>query len=326
MERKENDMHILGHTIPPGKGAELHLNVAQLHNQNQVQIPVLVNRGKKPGPVVLLMAGLHGDELNGVEIVRRVIRAGWHKPVSGTIICMPVFNVFGFLNRERAMPDGRDLNRSFPGAKNGSLASQFAFHFMHEIAPHVDYVIDFHTGAAQRNNAPQIRCVLKDNVSLALAEVFAPPFIIHSNFISKSIRESLIKAGRKVLLFEGGKANSIEENVVREGIQGVRRVLAHLQMKQFKEESLEDPNDSKILVSERWLRSPQSGMFQSLVENGAFLRKNQVIGLVTDPFGKSEKKIKVPSDCYVFCINESPVVYKGDAIFHVGFQAGMAQT
>lgn len=318
MKEGNKRFFILGEEILPGKGAELSMNVARLHNQTQVQIPVIVERAKKEGPVLLLMAGLHGDELNGVEIVRRVLRNGWNKPNAGTIICLPVFNIFGFLNRQRALPDGRDLNRSFPGSKNGSLASQFAFQFMKDIAPLVDYVIDFHTGAAQRNNAPQVRCILTDPISLELAKVFAPPFIVHSGFISKSIRESLIKADRKVLLFEGGKANSIEEDIVQAGLNGVQHILRHLHMRSFKENHISS-QESIIIQSDKWMRSPISGMFQATVKNGTFINKGQVIGVVTDPFGHTEKKIKSPNSCYIFCINESPVVYKGDAIFHLGF-------
>jgi predicted deacylase len=314
---KTNKFVILGEEIAPGKGAQLNLNVARLHTHTQVQVPVIIQRAKKDGPVILLMAGLHGDEINGIEIVRRIIRNGYHKPSSGTVICLPVFNIFGFLNVMRALPDGRDLNRSFPGSKNGSLASQFAYQFMKEIAPVVDYVIDFHTGAAQRSNAPQIRCVISDQQSLELAKVFNPPFIIHSNFIPKSLREALIKGGKKTLLFEGGKANSIDEYVVQEGVDGVKRVLTHLGMRTFKELPISE-KPTVIIKSDKWLRAPISGMFQASVENGAKVRKDDIIGKVTDPFGRTEKNIRIAEDGYIFCINESPVVNKGDAIFHVG--------
>src|SRR3989338_36575 len=153
---------ILGTEILPGKGAELSMNVAKLHTNTPIQVPVIVQRAEKDGPVLLLMAGMHGDEINGMEIIRRVIRKGWNKPSTGTIICIPVFNVFGYLNVKRELPDGRDLNRSFPGTKSGSLASQFAYQFMKEIAPNIDLAIDFHTGAAQRSNIAQIRCLKTD--------------------------------------------------------------------------------------------------------------------------------------------------------------------
>ncbi len=308
---------ILGKEILPGKGAQLNLDVAKLHTTTPILVPVIVQRAKVDGPTVLLMAGLHGDEINGIEIIRRLIRKGFNKPQVGTIICLPVFNIFGFLNIKRELPDGRDLNRSFPGTESGSLAAQFAYHFMKEIAPHVDYVIDFHTGAAQRNNFPQIRCVMEDNESLELAKIFNPPFILNSSYISKTIRESINKKGKKMLLFEGGKTNSIEEMIVEEGINGVKRFLSHLGMRQFKIDISKDRNPV-YLTESKWMRSPNSGMFQATVKNGANVKKGEVIGIVTDPYGNFEKKVKASATGYIICLNESPVVYKGDAIFHIG--------
>ncbi|NDC29160.1 MAG: succinylglutamate desuccinylase, partial [Crocinitomicaceae bacterium] len=145
---------ILGEEIRPGKSYQLNLDVAKLHTRTPILVPVIVNRAKEDGPTVLLMAGMHGDEINGIEIVRRFIYKKLNIPTKGTIICLPVFNIFGFLNVRRELPDGRDLNRSFPGSSKGSLAAQFSYHFMKEIAPHCDYIIDFHTGASQRNNFP----------------------------------------------------------------------------------------------------------------------------------------------------------------------------
>ena len=190
--KSNKKMEILGQTIEPGKGYQLNMNVAKLHTHTPIQVPVFIERSKKDGPVLLIMAGMHGDEINGVEIVRRIIRNKYNKPNSGTVICLPVFNIFGFLNISRVLPDGRDLNRSFPGSKNGSLAGQFAYQFLKEIAPHVDYVLDFHTGARQRNNAAQVRCVLKDPRSVELAKAFNPPFIVHSNLIPKSLRDAIV--------------------------------------------------------------------------------------------------------------------------------------
>jgi uncharacterized protein len=317
MAVKHKKMIILGQEILPGKGAQLNLDVAKLHTTTPILVPVIVERAKVDGPTVLLMAGLHGDEINGIEIIRRIIRKGFHKPQVGTIICLPVFNIFGFLNIKRELPDGRDLNRSFPGSESGSLASQFAFHFMKEIAPHVDYVIDFHTGSAQRNNFPQIRCVFDDVDSMDLARVFNPPFILNSSHISKTIRESIFKLGKHMLLFEGGKTNNIEEMVVEEGINGVKRMMSHLGMRSFKIDISKD-RSPVLLTESKWMRSPNSGMFQSLVKNGSRVEKNEVIGMVTDPYGKIERKVKASMTGYIICLNESPVVYKGDAIFHIG--------
>jgi predicted deacylase len=310
-------MVILGKEILPGKGAQLNLNVARLHTRTPILVPVIVERAKEDGPTVLLMAGLHGDEINGVEIIRRFLRKKLHKPTRGTIICLPVFNIFGFLNIKRELPDGRDLNRSFPGSAKGSLASQFAYHFMKEIAPHCDYIIDFHTGASQRNNFPQIRCVMSDPESMELARVFNPPFILNSSLISKTIRESMIKMKKNILLFEGGMANSIEEMVVEEGLNGTKRIISHLGMRNYKIDIAKD-RKPVVLNESRWLRAPNSGMFQALVKNGSQVDKGTVLAVVTDPYGNFEKKIKSPSSGYVICANESPVVFKGDAIINLG--------
>lgn len=317
MNRKHKKFVILGKEILPGKGAQLNLDVAKLHTTTPVLVPVIVQRAKIDGPTVLLMAGLHGDEINGIEIIRRVLRKGFNKPDVGTIICLPVFNIFGFLNLKRELPDGRDLNRSFPGSENGSLAAQFAFHFMKEIAVHVDYVIDFHTGSAMRNNFPQIRCVMEDDESLELAKIFNPPFILNSSLISKTIRESMNKKNIKILLYEGGKTNNIEELVVEEGLNGVKRLLSHLGMRSFKIDISKDRNPI-ILTESKWMRSPNSGMFHATVKNGEKVTKGEVIGMVTDPYGNFERKVKASQSGYVLCLNESPLVYKGDAIFHIG--------
>ena len=309
-------MTILGQEIVPGKGVQLNLEAAHLHTRTPIQVPVLVERAKEDGPTLLVMAGLHGDELNGIEIVRRFLRKKLNKPTKGTIICLPIFNIFGFLNLKRELPDGRDLNRSFPGSNNGSLAAQFAFHFMKEIAPYCDYIIDFHTGAAQRNNFPQIRCVFSDHESVELAKIFNPPFILNSSLIPKTLRESMVKRNKMLLLFEGGKSNNIEENVVEEGLNGLKRVITHLGMRNYKFDISKD-REPIFIGENKWMRAPSSGMFQCFVVNGTAVQKGAILALVTDPYGKYEKKIKASQSGYVICINEASVVFKGDAIIHL---------
>ena len=309
-------MTILGQEIVPGKAVQLNLEVAHLHTRTPIQVPVLVERAKEDGPTLLVMAGLHGDELNGIEIVRRFLRKKLNKPAKGTLICLPIFNIFGFLNLKRELPDGRDLNRSFPGSNNGSLAAQFAFHFMKEIAPYCDYIIDFHTGAAQRNNFPQIRCVFSDKDSVELAKIFNPPFILNSSLIAKTLRESMVKRNKMLLLFEGGKSNNIEENVVEEGLNGLKRVITHLGMRNYKFDISKD-REPIFIGENKWMRAPSSGMFQCFVANGTAVQKGDILALVTDPYGKYEKKIKASQNGYVICINEASVVYKGDAIIHI---------
>ena len=205
-------------------------NVAKLHTQNRIDVPVIIERSKKPGPTVLVTAGIHGDEINGVEIVRQIISKGINKPKIGTIICIPVINVFGFIHLDREFPDGRDLNRVFPGGKTGSLASRVANKLMTEIVPHADLILDFHTGGADRFNAAQVRIVKNEVILDELAEVFGAPVIFYSKNLNKSFRSSCYKLGIPMLLFEGGKSFSIDKTVTNTGVNGIKRVLNHLDM------------------------------------------------------------------------------------------------
>lgn len=308
---------LLGKEIPEGKRTILDLEVAKLHTRTTVKVPVIIERSTNPGPVVLLLAGIHGDETNGVGIIREIISLKINKPKNGTIICIPVFNIFGYLIQTREFPDGRDLNRMFPGTQNGSLASQFAYQFTKHIAPIVDYVIDFHTGGGQRDNISQIRCNKDDAKALELAKIFNPPMIVFSNNISKSLRETLHKMGKTVLLFEGGKSKELNPTIINEGVNGTKNILIHLGLIDGEITVREAP----IFVNKaKWLRASHSGMFKIRVENGSFVKKKEVLGVIQDPFGEFKKKVFAPFNCHVFCINKTPIVNKGDALFHLSFE------
>lgn len=223
-------LHILGKEVALGESAQVNFNVAKLHTQNTIDVPVIIERSKKPGPTVLITAGIHGDEVNGVEIVRQIISKGINKPKRGTIICVPVINVFGFLNMNREFPDGRDLNRVFPGIKGGSLASRVAFKLVTEILPHADLVLDFHTGGADRFNAAQIRIIKNEKTLDKLANVFGAPFVFYSKNLNKSFRNTCHKLGIPILLFEGGKSFNIDNTITNTAVNGIKRVLNHLEM------------------------------------------------------------------------------------------------
>lgn len=307
----------LGKEIPAGKRTVLDLKVAKLHTRTTVNVPIIIERSNNPGPVVLLLAGIHGDETNGVGIIREIINLKLNIPKNGTIICIPVFNIFGYLIQTREFPDGRDLNRMFPGTINGSLASQFAYQFTKEIAPLVDYVIDFHTGGGERDNIAQIRCNEDDEKALELAKVFNPPMIVFSNNISKSLRDTLDKMGKTVLLFEGGKSKELNPTIINEGVNGTRNVLIHLGLIEGKLTVRETP---VYINKAKWLRASDSGMFKIMVKNGSFVKKKEVLGIIQDPFGEFKKKIYAPFDGYIFCINKTPIVNKGDALFHMSME------
>lgn len=305
---------LLGQEIPKGSSTVLNLEIAKLHTRTTIKVPVIVERAKKDGPTLLLMAGVHGDEVNGVGIIREIIRKKYHKPSRGIVICIPVFNIFGYLIQTRQFPDGRDLNRMFPGKANGSLASQFAYLFTKEIAPLVDYVIDFHTGGSERDNAAQIRCVLSEEKAVELAEVFDPPFIVQSNYIPKSIRETLHNLGKTVLLFEGGKSKNLDSKIIDCGVNGTYNVMKYLGIHKGEASS---SGKTVVIKKGKWIRASYSGMFKPNDVNGKRVRKKDVLGVIQDPFGEFEKKIRAPFDGYIFCANTTPIVNKGNALFHI---------
>jgi predicted deacylase len=308
---------ILDEEIKPGESRTINMEIARLHTMTKLKIPIIVERAKTDGPVVLFSAGLHGDEINGMEIVRQIIVRKINKPKVGTIICIPVINVFGFVNKSREFPDGRDLNRVFPGSKNGSLASRFAYYMLKEIIPHVDYCVDFHAGGASRFNAPQIRIVPNNEELKQLSDVFNAPFTLYSKNINGSFRNSCDKLGVKMLLFEGGKSLDIDADVTQCGVRGAKRFLAHFDMLDASKKAQPAERPSIYIENSSWIRARYSGLFQNKTKAGAFVQKGEVIACITDPFGKFENKVKAPNTGYIINSNDSPIVYQGDAIFHI---------
>jgi len=312
---------ILGKTISKGKGVQLNLDIAKLHTRTKIEVPIIVERAKVSGPTILITGGIHGDEINGVEIVRQIVANGYNKPKKGMVICIPVVNIFGFLNQTREFPDGRDLNRVFPGTKRGSLASIFAYHLMKEIVPLADYCLDFHTGGANRFNAAQVRVNKDDAEGLELAKVFGAPFILLAKRREKSFRDSSIKLGKKVLLYEGGKSLDLNESITTYGVKGALNVMTHLGIRNFsKELNTMDTVIAKtpiVVEKSKWIRASYSGLFRSTAELGNLYNKGDKIGSISDPFGYFEKDVKAPCKGYVFCVNHAPIVNKGDAIIHL---------
>lgn len=315
---------LLGTKIELGQTVQLNLDIARLHTRTMIDVPVIVSRGKKPGPVILLNAGIHGDEVNGVEIVRQIISKGYNKPECGTVICIPVLNVFGFLHKTREFPDGRDLNRVFPGSKDGSLASRFAYSFMKEIVPYVDYCIDYHTGADSRFNFSHLRIEGKSDDNVELANVFGAPFILLSKELPKSFRSEAAKIGVGVLLFEGGKSLDLDRVVTKIGVKGALKIMHHLGMRDFsKEISTKELELQPItLTDSSWIRARHSGMFRTNVSIGTNIKKGTILGSISDPFGDFEKRVISKHNGVIICSNHSPIVNQGDAIFHIAFNKG----
>lgn len=319
----ENDvLHLLGEEIVPGQKKIIDFNTAKLYTTTVVKVPVIVERAKKPGPVILITSGIHGDELNGVEIVRQLIARKINKPKRGTVICIPIVNVFGFLNMQREFPDGRDLNRMFPGSKNGALASRFAYQFMHEILPVADLCLDFHTGGAQRFNAAQIRLKRNSAEGLKYAKIFNAPFTVYSKLISKSYRGACAKNGTPILLFEGGKSQDSDKGIAEAGVKGAVRILKHLDMLR-KGFVVEKPEIKTIFIEKsRWIRASYSGLLHNKIPIGKYVKKGEYIATITDPYGSFRHKVKAPNDGYIINVNQSPIVYQGDAIYHISQESG----
>jgi predicted deacylase len=308
---------IFGESIIPGESKTINVEIARLHTTTKLNIPVIVRRSKIDGPVVLFSAGIHGDEINGVEIVRQLISKKINRPKKGTIICIPIINVYGFVNKSREFPDGRDLNRVFPGSKTGSLASRFAFHILTEIMPVVNYAVDFHAGGASRFNAPQIRLAQHNEELKILADVFNAPFTLYSKNILGSFRSASEKLNVKMLLFEGGKSLDINNHIADEGVNGVKRLLSHLDMLDPKHNVIQQKTPTIYIEKSGWVRAKCSGLLHDYNTIGTFLKKGSVLATITDPYGKFERKVKAPNDGYVINANLSPIVYEGDAIYHM---------
>jgi len=312
---KVKDVTIGEHSIRPGEFKEININIARLPSRTQIDTPIYVYRAPEDGPVLALTAGMHGDEINGMEIVRRIIDNGYNKVLRGTVLCMPVINVYGFLNYSREVPDGKDINRSFPGSKMGSLASRVAYHMTHDVLPYVDYGVDFHTGGAMRTNYPQVRCVMQEEKNVELAAAFHAPFTIDSPFRQHSLRQTAAKKGKNIIVYEGGESVRFDLHAIEEGVNGTLRLMKHLNMIDSAPAPTEE---NKIVWNSSWVRARTAGLFLPTIKCGDLVHKNQVVGTLTDPFGEFKEEVKCPTMGYAVGLNNNPVVNAGDALLHIG--------
>lgn len=317
MSATNDALVILGERILPGESRIINFSFARLYTTTDIGIPIIIERAQLPGPTLLLTAGIHGDEINGVEIVRQVIARKINRPARGTTICIPILNIFGFLNANRDFPDGRDLNRVFPGSKSGSLASRVAYHFTKKILPHADYCLDFHTGGASRFNASQVRINPNKPELQELAKIFNAPFTVFSNVLNKSYRNTCDKMGIPILLFEGGKSLESNKHIVKDGVDGVIRFLDHLKMLDSKFDSYPEALDTIFINKTRWIRAQKSGLLHVKIDCNKFVEEDEFIATITDPYGQMRFKVKAPNAGYIININHAPIVHQGDALFHI---------
>lgn len=315
-ENSDNSIEIGDRRIEPGERVIVDLPVADLYTHTQLNMPVHVVNGRRPGPTLFITGAVHGDELNGVEIIKRVLKGSALKRLRGCVLAAPIVNVFGFINRSRYLPDRRDLNRSFPGREQGSIAARLAYLVATEIVANADYGIDLHTGAVDRTNLPQIRGNLADAEVLRLAEAFGTPVIINANLRDGSLREFAAEKGVPMLLYEGGEALRFDELSIRAGVRGIGRVMRALGM-------LPQRSRSRARIapmranSTTWIRAPGSGIVRPECHLGDRIKRGQLLATITDPFGEVEVEVAAPGSGLVIARSTSPLAHEGDALFHL---------
>jgi len=303
-----------GTRIAPGESAEIRLGVSEDYTAEVVAIPVTVLRGAAPGPTLFLTASIHGDELNGVGIIRDLLNDHPFDDLAGTLIAVPVANVPAFLNQDRRLPDRRDLNRSFPGSVRGSLTSRVAKVLFDEVVRRSDYGIDLHTAGGERSNYPQVRADLDHPAAAALATAFGCPFAVHGAGPDRSLRRAAVKAGVPTIVFEAGSPRRLERPAIEAGKGGVVNVLRHLAMTPG--EPVAPPLAIRVRES-GWIRARAGGILDLKVVLGQPVARGDEISLNTNPFGRERSVLKAPHPGVVLGLTQLPLVHPGDAICHL---------
>lgn len=314
--KKHSGFSFLGETIPPSSRRVIELEAAKLYTDSPLSIPIEVLHGASPGPVLMINAAIHGDELNGVEIIRQLLNTLDEKKLKGTVIAVPIVNVFGFIHKSRYLPDRRDLNRCFPGSEKGSLASRMAHTFFSQVAERCDYILDLHTGAIHRTNLPQIRADLSNSETLRIAQAFATPVIIDSPLRDGSLRSEAEKQQIPVLTYEAGEALRFDPIAINAGIIGIKRVMQSISMLRPSRKKI--PN-SIIAKSTSWLRAEADGILRTLVSLGDKVEKGQILAYINSPLGKLEVEIQANKSGIVIGQQTLPLVNEGDAVFHLAY-------
>ncbi|MEK9820549.1 MAG: succinylglutamate desuccinylase/aspartoacylase family protein [Gammaproteobacteria bacterium] len=312
------DFEIFEHRIAAGSRHSFDLPVPDLYVHNDLAIPIHVIHGRRDGPVLFVSAAVHGDEILGVEIIRRLLASKQLSRLRGTLVAAPVVNIFGFLNQSRYLPDRRDLNRSFPGSEGGSIAARLANLFLTQIISRCTHGVDLHTAAINRENLPQIRADTLDPEVEAMAKAFGLPVIINSELIEGSIREAAADVGVKMVVYEAGEALRFDETAIRAGVNGVMRVMRHLGMllpaRISTAKKLKTPTVSS---KSRWVRAPQSGIHRSITPLGAVVHKGDAMGFIASPLDVEDSPVLATTSGVVIGRSNIPLVTEGEALFHV---------
>ena len=301
--------------INPGERVSINLPVADLYTATPLCMHLQVICGRKAGPTLFVSAAVHGDELNGVEVIRRLLKRKLLRSIHGTLLAVPIVNVHGFLNQSRYLPDRRDLNRSFPGSAKGSIASRLANTFIKNIVSKADYGIDLHTGAIDRSNLPQIRGNLDDARTLELARAFGAPVIVNSNIRDGSLRACAAELGVPMLIYEAGEALRFDEVSIRAGLRGILNVMRLIGM--LPEVARAKRVKPVLARSTSWVRAPDSGIVVGKAKLGSSVSKGQRMASISDPLGGREADVVAPFDGIIIGRSNLPLAHEGEALFNL---------
>lgn len=314
-DRRNKPIDIGGVTIQPGQRRYVDLPLPPLYTHTSVAMPVHVINGKQAGPVLFVTAAIHGDEINGIEIIRRLLATKALNRLAGTLIAVPVVNVYGFVSQSRYLPDRRDLNRSFPGSEKGSMAARLADTLMREIVAKCTHGIDLHTAAEGRANLPQLRVDLDAHPELLeIAEAFSPPILLDSSTRDGTLRDAA--GSLPLLLYEAGEALRFNDVSIRAGLKGILNVMRHLKMLPASK-TREKSSKTWIANNSVWMRAPQSGILRSRVPLGGIVNDGMVLGYISDPFGEAEQAVVSHVSGVLIGVTKLPLVHEGEALFHV---------
>lgn len=313
-----------GETIAPGTRKLVDLPVSKLSNHTPVTLPVHVLRGPRSGPTMFVSAAIHGDELNGVEIIRRTLRALQPGNISGTLLCVPVVNAYGFIGRSRYLPDRRDLNRAFPGSSNGSLAARLANLFLNEVVKRCQFGIDLHTAAVHRVNLPQIRAdFVKRPRCLELSQAFGAQVVLESPERLGSLRRAAREMGVDVLVYEGGEGLRFDEFAIKAGVDGIANVMLKSGMLELPAGAVPTTQDHLrppvLANASKWVRAPDGGVFRTLRKIGQAVSEGETIGWVANPYDDTQSEIRSPRRGIIIGSTTLPIVNMGDALFHIAW-------
>jgi len=313
-----NDNFVIGGEVIPRRTRRLiELQLPPLYTHAPMNLPVHVIRGAKDGPRMFVSAAIHGDELNGTEIIRRLLKQPALKRLRGTLVAVPIVNVYGLIHHSRYLPDRRDLNRSFPGSEKGSLAARLAHLFMTEIVHNCSHGIDLHTGAIHRSNLPQIRADLDDPETARLAEAFGVPVLINANIRDGSLRGAAAELGTPMLLYEAGEALRFDEVSIRAGVKGIIKVMRSLEMLPPTRTRRKITHEPFVARSSTWVRASASGLFRKVYGLGNRVKRGEVLGLIDDAVGGEESEVIATASGIIIGCSVIPLVHEGEALFHI---------